>query len=508
MALGEEIVTRIVGYSLTPGNFNLTSPNLPIRAAILAEANETNQSTLELDDDGVPIPVQITSLAQAATLGGFGSPIYQIAKIMFPTIGGIPVWVYPQLKASGASNKQYKITPTGTATGNGTHYVVISGRYNISGQSYAVNIESGDTIALINAKIADTVNSALGSPLSASDASYYTHLTSKWKGATANDIVVEMDTNDTSIGVTYAVNSLSTASGTPAVTASLGLFGNNWNTHVINSYGLVSATMTELENFNGTPVIGVSPASGRYLPTVFKPFIAYSGSTIEDPSTITSTRKLELTIKVSPAPLSDGLPMEAAANDCLLACLVAQNTPHLDTIGQAYPDMPTPTAIGLMSSWEERQRMILAGCSTVDLVNGAYTIMDPVTTYHPDGEVPPQWRYARIIVIDWNVRFTYLYKENINVLDHVIANDNDRVAATRVIKPKIWKAILSDMADELVLRGLIVDAAFMTESITVAINTVNPDRLQTFFRYKRSGVVRVSDTTVEAGFNVGTLIAN
>lgn len=503
MALGDEIVSRIVGYSLTPGNFTESSPNLPIRIGILAEANTANQADLD-----VTTPTQITSLAQAATLGGFGSPIYQIAKILFPSIGGIPVWVYPQAAAVGASSKQYRVTVTGTATSGGTHYIVIAGRYAVSGQSYGINIEEGDTASDIHEKIADVVNGVLGSPMDASDSTYYVHLTSKWKGLTAEGINVEIDQNNTDLGITYSVQSITTAAGTPDIGDSLDLFGNNWVTHVINSYGLVTTTMDTLETFNGTPVIGQSPASGRYLPTVFKPFLAYSGSVLEDPSTITSTRANELTIKVSPAPLSDGLAMEAAANDCLLAALRAQNAPQLDTIGQAYPDMPTPDAIGLMSSFEERQRMLLRGCSTVDLVNGAYVIQDPATTYHPDGEIPPQWRYARIIVIDWNVRFTYLYQENINVVDHYIANDNDVTSASGVVKPKIWKAILADMAEDLVLRGLIVDAPFMVSSITVGISTVNPDRLQTFFRYKRSGVVRVSDTTVEAGFNTGTLIAN
>jgi hypothetical protein len=111
-------------------------------------------------------------------------------------------------------------------------------------------------------------------------------------------------------------------------------------------------------------------------------------------------------------------------------------------------------------------------------------------------------------VIDWNVRYGYLLKEQINVVDHVIATDNETVTATKIIKPKIWKAIVADYAKELVSRGLNVDAAFMIASITVNLSTTNPDRLSTFFRYKRSGVVRISDTTAEAGFNFGSLSAN
>jgi len=98
--------------------------------------------------------------------------------------------------------------------------------------------------------------------------------------------------------------------------------------------------------------------------------------------------------------------------------------------------------------------------------------------------------------------------EVVNVLNKVIANDNDIVSASNVIKPKIWKAIVSDMIENLVLRGLIVDAQFSIDSIVVAISTVNPDRFTTTFKYKRSGVVRQSDTEVTAGFNVGVLTVN
>jgi hypothetical protein len=44
----------------------------------------------------------------------------------------------------------------------------------------------------------------------------------------------------------------------------------------------------------------------------------------------------------------------------------------------------------------------------------------------------------------------------------------------------------------------------MQNSITVEVSSINPDRLETFFRYKRTGTARISSTTAEAGFNFGT----
>lgn len=500
-AVGSELISKIVGYKIVKGNFALSSPNLPQRIAVLAEANHANQS--ELDTDGTVI----TSARQAGTLYGFGSPIYHIMRILRPNggggIGGIPVVVYAQAAAGGATSKVMTITPTGTASGSGTHYVKIAGRPGIDGTSYAISIVTGDTTDDITEKITDAVNNVLGSPVIASDTTYEVELETKWKGLTAQGLAVSVDTNGDDLGITYTVDTTQAGTGTPSVTAALAQFGNEWNTIVVNSYGTESTTMDALEDFNGIP--DPDSPTGRYAGIVMKPFIALTGSVAEDPSAITDARKTEVTIAICPAPLSEGFAFEAAANMCVLFARQAQDSPHLDVSGQDYPDMPTPTAIGDMSDYTNRDTIVKKGCSTVDLVAGKYRVQDFVTTYHPVGETPPQFRYCRNLNLDFNVRYGYYLLEQINVVDHAIANDNDVVTATNVIKPKQWKQIAQKYAEDLAKRALIVDPAFMQNSIEVGISTSNPDRLETFFRYKRSGYVRIASTTAEAGFNFGTL---
>ena len=499
-AVGSERVAKIVGYSLTAGNFAENSPNLPQRVAILAEANEANQSSLSTE------PLQITSAKQAGDAYGYGSPAYLIARILFPTsgggIGGIPVVVYPQAKASGATSKKYEITPAGTATANGTHTVVIGGRSFLDGGSYNFTVVSGDTATEITQKIEDVVNNVLGCPVTADSDGYVTELESKWRGATANDITVSIETNGDDLGITYAISSTQSGAGTPAVTPALEKFGNVWNTIVVNSYGLNTTVVSELENFNGIP--SATNPTGRYDGITFKPFIALSGSVLNDNSSFTDTKKQQVTIAVCPAPLSKGLPMEAAANMAVLFGRQAQDNPHLDVSGSFYPDMPTPTAIGTMADYNTRDSFVKKGNSCVILLDGRYQVTDFVTTYHPDGEIPPAYRYCRNLMIDFNIRYGYYLLELTNVVDHAISDDKDTVSAGTVIKPKIWKGILATYAESLVLRGLIVQAAFMQDSIRVSISTTNPDRLETYYKYKRSGYTRIASTTAEAGFNFGT----
>jgi phage tail sheath gpL-like len=500
-AVSSDRISRIVGYKITKGNFLKSNPNLPQRIVILGEANEANQGTLDTD------PVEILSAQSAGQLYGYGSPIHQMARIVKPVngegVGAIPVIVMAQAKAVGAVAKVIDITPTGAATANGTHTLVISGRKSVDGVFYDINIETGDTVAIVSAKIEDAINAVLGAPVIGTSTALKATATAKWNGLTSNDITITVDTNGNSLGFTYAVTTPTAGSGTPSVQAALDLFGSNWNTIVINGYGTVTSVLDSLEAFNGIP--DPDAPTGRFVGIVMKPFIAITGSTSDDPSAITDARKTQVTIAIAPAPLSKGLQLEAAANMAVLFAVVSRENPHLDVAGKSYPDMPAPTVIGSMADYSNRDTIVKKGCSTVDLIAEKYQVQDFVTTYHPVGEEPPQFRYCRNLMLDFNVRYGYYLLEQINVVDHAIANNDDVVNAEKVIKPKQWKQVLDKYADDLASRALIVEPSFMQSSIEVNLSVLNPDRLETFFRYKRSGFARVASTTAEAGFNFGTI---
>jgi phage tail sheath gpL-like len=496
-------ISRVVGYIIKKGTFTEDSPNLPQRIAVLAEANEPFQSTLSL------LPVQITTAPQAAALYGDGSPIHMIARILFPFsgdgVGGVPVWVYPQAKAAGATAKLIKITPVGVATANVTHYVKVAGRAGIDGTFYAITLAAGDNAAQVAQKIEDAIQNCYGSPVKADADAYETILTSKWNGLTADGLTASVDTQGNAAGMTYTVTYPQAGAGTPSVSGALAQFGTDWNTIVVNSYGLETTTIQTLMAFNGVP--DPTAPTGRFAGIIMKPFIAITGSTSDDPSATTDLYKNDVTIAVAPAPGSAGLPLEAAANMALLFAVQAQNSPHLDVAGKSYPDMPVSTtwSTATMSNYNSRDAIVKKGCSTVNLVAGAYQVQDFVTTYHLIGENPPQFRYCRNLNIDFNVRYGYYLLEIVNVVDHAIAADSDTVTADSIIKPKMWKSVLDEYATDLAQRALIVQPEFMQGSIVVNVGTTNPDRLETFFRYKRSGFARIASTTAEAGFNFGTL---
>lgn len=495
--------SKVVGYQLTTGDFGTTSPNLPQRLLIIGEANEANQSGLDTD------LVEITSEAQAGDLYGYGSPLHMAVRILKPVngigVGGIPIVCGAQAKAGGAVAKVDEITVTGTATANATHTVRVCGREVLDGDSYSFVVATGDTATAVATKITDAINAVLRSPVTATSALGVVTCTAKWAGLTSNDIQIEVSTNDVDAGMTYAVANNTAGAGTPAVTSTLNKIGSTWFTGVLNTYGTETTVMGELETFNGKP--STTNPTGQYFGTIMRPFIAYTGSVADDPSSITDARKTELTIAICPAPNSKGHPLEAGANMARLHLRQAQENPHLDVSGQVYPDMPFPTDgdIGSMATYANRDLFLKKGCSTVEAFDGEYKITDFATTWHPTGEEPSQFRYVRSLVQDFNVKYSYYLLEQLYVVDKAIAGDDDITRVSDVIKPKIWTGIVYELANDLSKRSIITDPDFMQESIQVALNTTNPDRLETSFNYKRSGFARIASTTAKAGFSFGAL---
>ena len=502
-AVSENNISRIVGYAIAKGDFRTETSNLPQRIALLGEANTANQSSLSTDAQ------QITSAKQAGDLFGYGSPLHSMARILFPIfgsgVGSIPVIVFPQLEAGVASVNT--ITVTGTATKNVTHKMYISGRDIIDGSSYDINIVTGDDQDDVALKIKNAIDSVLQCPVTAVNAAAVTTITAKWTGLTSNEITVRFDTQGEDAGLSYAFANTVEGSGTPSLTTSLGKFGDEWNTIVINPYG--EPAFAELEAFNGVPS---DNPTGRYEGIVFMPFVAIWGSKLDTVTALQgitdiAARTDQVTNALAPAPNSEGFSFEAAANMTVLYANMCQDNPNLDVSGKSYPDMPIPydNDIGDMSSYANRDILVASGSSTVKLNSGKYEVQDFVTTYHPEGEIPPQFRYPRNLNIDFNVKYGYRLLELINVVDHSIAASDQAVVAGKVIKPKQWQAIIDAYADDLAKRNLTVDPSFMQESIVVAISETNPDRLNTLFSYKRSGYVRIAATVAEAGFAFGVI---
>ena len=500
-AISQNAVSAVMGFELQKGNFNQNSPYLPQSIVIIGEVNDANSATYPTAQ------TTITSAAQAGNLFGYGSPIYSVACILFPAGGGgckIPVSVCAQTSVGGAAFNAITITPTGTATAGGVVTLNIAGRENLDGGNYAINIVTGDTPTLICNKIRTAIAAVLGCPLAGSGTATAI-LTAKWAGLSGNGIKVSVDTTGTTMtGTTFGVVNAASGTLTPTVTASLNAISSQWNTLIINCYGLVSATMLELEAINGIP--DPTNPTGRYQPIIWKPFFALSGTVLDDPTSITGVgvRPNNVTIVPCVAPKSLGMPYEAAANVALLLSNILQNAPESDVIGLAYPDMPAPAVgdIPAMNDQTVRESYVKKGCSTVEFVNGVYKIVDLVTTYNVSGEYPPYYRWVRDLNIWFNYKFGYRVLELSNLIGKALVPDNATVTVDNVMKPKTWKGLVCNYNKARERQALVVNADANNKLIEVTINGSNPDRLDTLQpEVQISGMGRIFSTTVVGGFN-------
>jgi phage tail sheath gpL-like len=501
-AVGLDRISRVSGYNVKRGVFTTGTQNLPQIIAVFGEANTANQSGLTVTKR------EVTSAAEAAQLYGYGSPIHSQMRILRPLsgdgVGGIPTIVFPQITAGGATATVRAWTVVGTATANTTHYIIVNGRTNIDFQEYAVNIVVGDTPTIVATKIRDAINSVLSCPATAANTAGVVTATTKWRGITSAEFNLSISYGaNVAAGLSYSQTTSTNGAGVVDLAPSLAQFGDDWYTMVTNPYG--TAHLAVLEQYNGLPN-DVNP-TGRYSGLVYKPFCAYFGSVLSDKDDLVAitddaARKSEVTNVACVAPGSLGFSWEAVANVVALASVVYQNAPNLDVNNLSYPDMPIPSDGDIvdMRDYNNRDFLVKKGCSTVLLKNGAYVIQDLVTTYHPDGEIPLQYAYPRNLNIDWNLADSYRTFETLYLQDKTLVADGQIVDVDGCIKPKEWKGLVYELFDNLAEKALINDPEFSKSSMVVQISTLNPNRFETTFSYKRTGIARIESTTAKAGF--------
>jgi phage tail sheath gpL-like len=502
VAVDSNRLSNVVGYDLRPGEFNQVTPNLPQRIVILGQPNSANEA--DITENEVK---EYSLLKPVGDRYGYGSPIYNAMRILRPQsgtgVGSVKTIIIPQKASSSATKKKLNVEPTGTASANATHTLVINGRRGIGAARYDFTIVKGEGPAAIAQKLVDTVNNALAAPVTGTLDTTVSSTESllaetKFAGKIADELNIEVDTNDQPAGISYSVTEDQAGGGVPTIQPALDKFVE-WNTIVINPYG--TDVHSTLEDFNGKP--SEYGGTGRYSPTVFKPFVALFGNRDGDTTIDFSNQKEEVTNVVCPAPNSPNFNHEVAASYARLLSVTAQNTPHLDIQGRKLPDITTGETAGKFSDYNFRDAAVKRGWSTAEIDAGAYVVRDFVTTYHPDGEQPLQFNHVRNLIIDWNIRFRYYLLEETFVTGKAIATNGTFVQASDVIKPKQWKAQLAEFAEDLGADGLISDPAFFKANTEVTIDDTNPDRLNTEIKYKRTGFARILSTTASAGFALG-----
>jgi phage tail sheath gpL-like len=400
--------------------------------------------------------------------------------------------VYPLDDEVGSVAATGNIVPAGAVTKAGAFIVYMN---NIPSAAFSVAI--GDTVAMITAKMTTAIASALDLPMTAVDGVTDVDLTSKWKGASANGITVEV-VGPTDTGVTYVVTQPSGGLVNPNIDAALAQIGNVWETMVLNCLN-VTDTAT-LDKF-------ATAGEGRWGALVRKPFMAFSGSTVTSVATaiaIPDARKTDRVNVQLVAPGSKDLPFVVAARQLARIAVLANNNPPHDYGSQQATGL-TPGLDSVQWDYAARDQAVKGGSSTVEVRDGVVNVSDVVTFYHPTGDTTPAYRFAVDVVKVMNILFnTDLIFASADWDGAPLIPDDQPTVNRSAKKPKTAVAAVAAMIDSLGLEAIISDPATAKGTIAAEINSMNPKRLDVVYTVALAGNTNIKSIDFNFGFYFGT----
>ncbi len=466
--------------------------NLPQRIFVLAQGNA----------DATYSSVKFRALSAkqvAATKGaGYGSPAHLVARELFPDngdgVGTVPVTMVLLQQGYDSSPATGSITPAGSQTQAAEYRVIVNG---IKSAKFVV--DAAESVASRCDKIVAAINAVLEMPVIATDNTTNVGIASKWNGASANDIVVEVE--GTLYGGTFAVVQPSGGLVNPSadeITEALEQIGNVWETLVINALNISDTDVLAAINEVG---------EGRWGVLVHKPFVCFTGNTEADATTATTVTAARSTDRINcqlVAPGSPNLPCVVAARQVARIAVMANNNPPTDYAGLKANRL-TPGTDGQQWDYPTKDFAVKAGSSTVDVVAGVIEMSDTVTMASAEDDALPPYRFVCDIIKVMNLvyRLDVIFGSD-DWKGKVLIPDNQVTTNPNARKPKAAKAAYAGMIDQAALDAIISDPEFAKKNTTASIDTDNPRRINVQGTVKISGNTGIVDVGINWGFHLGT----
>jgi phage tail sheath gpL-like len=463
---------------------------LPQRIAIIGQGATPNTYPLT--------PLQITSAEEAGDVYGYGTPLHIAAQRMFPVngdgVGTIPVTIYPVVDPLGGAVNTGNIVPVGgPATKAGTFVLRIGSK-----TSLAFRVEIGDVIADVTLKITNAINGVIDMPVVAADVSTQVDLTTKWQGASANQVEVNEIVGPTDTGFTFNLVNDSVGAGDIDPQPALDLFADSWETMVLNCD--LPSNSTALDAYE-------SFGEGRWGALVRKPLVVVTGfseDVIANITAITSTRNVDRTNVIISAPDSESFSFEIGARVVAIAARQANSNPPVDYGSQPLAGI-LPGADEKQWTYSQRDLLVKDGASTTVLRDNVVEISDLVTTYHPTGQPVPAYRYVVDIVKLQNILYNLdLIFNNADWDGAPLLPDGQPTSNRAARKPKMAVAAVAAMIDSLALAAFISDPETAKENTSAEIDSGNPKRLNVTTQVQLSGNTNIIAVDLNFGFFFGT----
>ena len=497
MGVDASAVARVVG--ITTEFKNLRAGRvvfLPQRVAVIGQGNSlATYSTTK---------AQLTSAFAVGEAYGFGSPLHLAALELLPAngdgVGSIPVTFYPLEDDASGVVSTGDITPSGSPTVQKSFRVKVN---NILSEAFIVLASA--SVADVTAAMETAINAVLEMPIIAVDGTTVLDFTSKWDGASANDIVVEIVTSANTVPTTddlggnvFTITQPVGGATNPDVQDALDQVGNVWETMVLNCMDIADTTTLDIYSVFG---------EGRWGALVRKPLIVFTGNTATTVSAaiaVPNARKTDRTNAQLVAPASNDLPLVVAARQLARIVVLANNNPPVDYGSQDASGL-TPGADGVQWTYADRDTAVKGGSSTIEVKDGVINIADTITFYHPSGDPTPAYRYVVDIVKLQNILF------NLDLIfvtpewDGAPLIPDDQPTTNRSAKkPKSAVAAIAALVDSLGLNAILSDPETAKASISANINESNPKRLDVVFTVQLAGNTNIISIDFNFGFFFGT----
>jgi phage tail sheath gpL-like len=482
-------VARVLGIKTEFKNLNVgQAVLLPQRLGIIGQGNTASTYATT--------KAQVFSALEVANAYGFGSPLHLAALQVLPTngdgVGTIPVTIYPLEDDGAATAAAGDITPVvGSVTEDTNFQVKVN---NILSEAFTVT--STDTVATITAKMTTAVAASVNLPVTGADGTTQLDVTSKWKGASANDIYLEIE-GPTNAGMTWTFTQPTGGATNPDVDDALNQIGDVWESMLLNCMDVAdTTTLAKYSTFG----------EGRWGALTKKPLMVFTGNlatTVANAIAVPDARKTDRTNAQLVAPGSVDLPFVTAGRQLARIISRANNNPPWN-YAKTKADGLTPGADGDQWLYTQRDAAVKGGSSTIEVVDNVINLADIVTFYHPSGDPTPAYRYVVDVVKLQNIIFNL---ELIFASDEwagaPLIPDSQVTTNSRAKKPKDAVAAVSALADSLALEAIISDPEAAKASIVAQINSTNPKRLDLTVTFKLSGNTEIISIDLNFGFFFG-----
>jgi phage tail sheath gpL-like len=413
-------------------------------------------------------PTLIGSAAQGTQAFGQGSMLDQMIQALIANNSVTETWAMSVADPVGGVKATSTITVTAAPTAAGSLPLYIAG------QSVAVAVTAGQTVASVATAIAAAINALPNLPVTAAAVAGVVTLTCKWAGLSGNDIDVRTAYQSSDVmpaGLALTLAAGTAGAGAPNIAAAIATMGDTQYHFIVLPWtdgATLAAMATELANRWGPmeEIEGFAFASAK----------GSQGSL----ATLGTSQNSQF-ISISECAGPDATWVRAAAEVGVIALYGSADPARpFQTLALAgcLPGNPTERF-----TRTERNVLLNDGISTHTVAGGQVLLERPITTYQLNAQGLPDNSYLDVTTMLTlaYLRFTLRAMIATKYPRHKLANDGLTVAPGQaVVTPKILTAEIVALAGQWEDAALIEDISTFQSLINVQRNAGDPTRIDAY----------------------------